>query len=551
MKLGRAAATRNTVFFVVNSNAVSNSRNDILTGERSTTCHVAIFTGDVGFSMTEPTQSPEQPSSLRSQTARGVAWMILFKLAARSLSFVSTLILVRLLAPEDFGLVAMAMVFIAIMDTISWFSFDVVLIQNQSASRDDYDTAWTFNVLFKTVAALVLLVIAFPAAAYYDEPRVTLLIAILGGAQFVSGFENIGIVNFRKRMEFDKEFRFMFLCKLIGFLVTVPLAFLLRNYWALIAGQVASKVVAVILSYTMDSYRPRFCLRSSRGLFNFSKWLMIGNICGSIRLHATELIIGRLSGARALGLFTVSHELSNTPTTELIAPINRAVFPAYARIADNLASLRSGYLKVISVIALIALPAALGIAATAPLLVPVALGEQWLAAIPLFIVLAFNGALIAMQTNIGSVFLALGRPKVLAGLQAANLVVVVASVIPATHRAGINGAALAFLASTLLLTPLTFALLFNAIKLKLKDYLAVIWRPVVCALAMYFGVSALSAVLLDNTNGVATLTSLLAAIVAGVGLYTALVSVMWWLSGRPDGAESYLLETVTARLRRA
>ncbi|MEO1574468.1 MAG: lipopolysaccharide biosynthesis protein [Pseudomonadota bacterium] len=500
--------------------------------------------------MTESEQSSQRQPSLRSQTARGVAWMMLFKLAVRSLSLVSTLILVRLLAPQDFGLVAMAMVFIAIMDTFSWFSFDVVLIQNQDAGRDEYDTAWTFNVIFKTVSAIVLLLAAYPAALYYDESRVTALVMILGGAQFLSGFENIGVVNFRKRMEFDKEFRFMFLCKLAGFLVTVPLAFLLRNYWALIAGQVANKVVAVTLSYTMDAYRPRFSLKAWRGLFNFSKWLMIGNICGAIRLRATELIIGRLSGAKALGFFNVSLELSNTPTTELIAPINRAVFPAYARISDNLASLRSGYLKVIAVIALIAMPAGMGIAATAPLLVPVALGEQWLPTIPLFVVLAFNGVLNAMQTNIGSVFLALGRPKVLAMLQALNLTAVVASVIPATQRAGIEGAALAFLGATLLLTPLTFLLLFREIQLRLREFLAVLWRAMVGAAVMYGATVWMTQTLITRAHGETTLTGLAVAVLFGAVLYTTIVACLWIFSGKPDGAESFVLESVTARLKR-
>ena len=500
--------------------------------------------------MTQTPESDERQPSLGSQTARGVAWMMLFKLAVRSLSFVSTLILVRLLSPQDFGLVAMAMVFIAIMDTFSWFSFDVVLIQNQNASRDEYDTAWTFNVLFKTASALILLLLAYPAAWYYDESRVTALVAILGAAQFLSGFENIGIVNFRKRMEFDKEFRFMFLCKLAGFLVTVPLAFLLRNYWALIAGQVANRVVAVSLSYSMDAYRPRFSLKAWRGLFHFSKWLMIGNICGAIRLRATELIIGRVSGARDLGFFNVSLELSNTPTTELIAPINRAVFPAYARISDDLASLRRGYLKVIAVIALIAIPAGLGIAATAPLIVPVALGEQWLPAVPLFVVLAFNGVLNAMQTNIGSVFLALGRPKVLAMLQALSLMAVLASVIPATLHHGIQGAALAFLGATLLFAPLTFALLFREIKLRPSAFLAVLWRAMVGSGVMYSATSAIVTRLIARSNGIATFGDLALSVAAGATLYTLTVTVLWWLSGRPDGAESFVLDSLRARLRR-
>lgn len=498
--------------------------------------------------MNQTPESAKGNPSLRSQTARGVAWMMLLKLAVRSLSFVSTLILVRLLSPEDFGIVGMAMVFIAIMDTISWLSFDVVLIQKQQAGRAEYDTAWTFTVLFKTLSACILLLLAKPAANYYNEPAVALLIAVLAGAQFISGFENIGIVNFRKRMQFDREFRFMLLAKIAGFVVTIPLAFALRNYWALIVGQVVMKIVTVVLSFTMESYRPRFSLAARHALFDFSKWLMLGNICGALRLRATELVIGRYTGAKALGFFSVSLELSNTPTTELIAPINRAVFPAYARISDNMGALRAGYLKVIAVIALIAIPAGLGIAATAPLIVPVALGEQWLPAIPLFIILAFNGVLNALQTNIGSVFLAIGKPRVLALLQAASLVIVLASVSWATINYGIHGAALAFLGSTLLLTPVTFSIFFRTINLHPLEFVKALWRAVTGAAVMYLVTQQVVQWLIDRANGIATLTHLMIAVACGAITYVVVVLLAWLLSGRPPGAESFILESLQARL---
>ena len=498
--------------------------------------------------MKQTPESAKGNSSLRSQTARGVAWMMLLKLAIRSLSFISTLVLVRLLSPEDFGIVGMAMVFIAIMDTFSWLSFDVVLIQNQRAGRAEYDTAWTFNVLFKTLSAVVLLILAQPAARYYNEPGVAALIAVLAAAQFISGFENIGVVNFRKRMEFDREFRFMLLSKVSGFVVTLPLAFALRNYWALIAGQVVMKIAAVVLSFTMDSYRPRLSLAARHALFDFSKWLMLGNICGALRLRVTELLIGRYTGAKALGFFSVSLELSNTPTTELIAPINRAVFPAYAKISNDMDALRAGYLKVIAVIALIAIPAGLGIAATAPLIVPVALGEQWLPAIPLFVVLAFNGVLNALQTNIGSVFLAIGQPRVLALLQAASLVIVLASVSYATVNYGIHGAALAFLGSTLLLTPVTFTIFFRTINLHPFEFIRSLWRAVTGAVVMYLVTQQVVGLLLERNHGIATLTHLLIAVMCGALTYVAVVLLAWLMCRRPQGAESFVLESLLARV---
>lgn len=500
--------------------------------------------------MSESSAPDSSGPSLRSQTARAVGWMMILKLAMRSLSLVSTLILVRLLSPQDFGLVAMAMVLIAMMDLISWMSLDVVLIHNQSAERKHYDTAWTFNVLFKSASAVILIALAHPAALYYDETRVSTLILVLAAAQFLSGFENIGIVNFRKNMQFDREFKFMFLRKLAGFLVTVPLAFLLRNYWALIIGQVFSKVFGLVASYVMESYRPRFSLAARGEIFSFSKWMMLTNIIHAIRLRAAELIVGRIEGARELGFFNISAEISNTPTTELVAPINRAVFPAYAKISDKLTSLRSGYLSVIAVIALVATPAGMGIAATAELLVPVALGEAWLSTIPLFAILATNGVVVALQTNIASAYMALGKPHIVTAINAAYLVVLLSSTIPATMHFGVEGAAWSFLGTSLLLAPVAYGVMFRTIQLPVQTFLANMWRPIVSAAVMFVATRAFVGWLLDLQDGAARLVDLLLAVGFGAALYTGLILLLWQLSGRPQGAESYVIDTVVGRLRR-
>jgi len=167
--------------------------------------------------------------------------MVLCKLVERGLGLVSTIILARLLLPQDFGLVAMAMSLVAGLELMGAFSFDIALIQNQNAERRHYDTVWTFNALFAAFCALALLVLAKPAAQVCQEHRLENITYVLAFATLVGGFENIGIVFFRKELTFAKEFRFMLRKRLVGFFVTIPLAFTLESYWALVAGIVAMK----------------------------------------------------------------------------------------------------------------------------------------------------------------------------------------------------------------------------------------------------------------------------------------------------------------------
>ena len=134
-------------------------------------------------------------TDLQRRMAAGAAWMILFRLTERSIGFISTLILARLLVPDDFGLVAMATSILAALELLGAFSFDMALIQNQAATRKHYDTAWTFEVLFGVIKCALLLALSVPAAAFYGEPRITAVMQVLALCTLLQGFDNIGVVE--------------------------------------------------------------------------------------------------------------------------------------------------------------------------------------------------------------------------------------------------------------------------------------------------------------------------------------------------------------------
>ena len=142
-----------------------------------------------------------------------------------------------------------------------------------------------------------------------------------------------------------------------------------------------------------------------------------------------------------LGIFTVSVELSQMPTSELVAPINRAVFPAYAQISGELPRLQQSYIDVVGMIALLAIPAAVGLATLADVVVPVILGPKWVAAVPLIRILGIAGAITTLETNIGAAYLALGRPEILTKLYGFYVALLVVLLVPFTYQWGVMGAA--------------------------------------------------------------------------------------------------------------
>ena len=481
--------------------------------------------------------------NINRKMATGALWMVFFKLAERSLGLISTIILARLLVPNDFGLVAMATSFIAVLELLSAFSFDIALIhKKQEATRHHYDTAWTFNVSFGVISALILLALANPAAAFYNEPRLDSVMYVLALGSLVNGFENIGIIAFRKELEFRKDFYFLLSKKLVSFAVTVPLAFVLRNYWALVAGMLTGRIIGVLLSYYVHPYRPRLSLRARHELLHFSKWLFFNNIITFLNFRSPDFIIGKISGAKALGLYTIAHEISNLPTTELVAPINRAVFPAYAKMSHDMSILRQGYLNVIAIIALFALPIGTGIAAISELAVAVFLGDKWLDAASIISILAFYGITISLLTNSGSVLMAAGKPQYITAVGGINIAVLIPVIIIATMKYGVLGTAWGYLGTTLvILLPVTYITLFRLIHLKIRKFLAMIWRPASATAIMYFAVQSY----LSHTEIPASIPDkisvMLIAILLGVLVYTGLIIILWLMSSRPAGAESYIL----------
>lgn len=482
--------------------------------------------------------------------ARGVMWTSTARLVVRGLGLVSTFVLARLLEPADFGLVALAATVVALAELIRAFSFDAALIQDQQTTDDEYNTAWTLNVLLATGIGLVLALSSPLAAMLYRDPRITGVLLVLASSFVVTGFANTGTVNFRKHMDFRRDFTLMVVQKLGGFFVTLTLAFSLRSYWALAYGTLLSSVIGVLLSYWMHPFRPRFSLKSHGKLVGFSKWMLLSNFAAFLRDRTSQAMLGRFGTAQAVGVLTIAYEIAGMVTSELVAPINRAVQPGYAKLAANATALREGFTRVLAFIALFAFPAALGLAALAQPAVDLFLGEKWHAVGPIVQILAFAGAINAALTNSVSVYLAIGKPNVIALMAAIHTVFLVPMLAVGVLWYGASGAAWAHLLNMgLVAAPSTYYLLVRRTPITVGDIADPLWRPIIAAGIMYLAVRELCLMLAPRTAGQELLT-VAAGILTGVAVYLVSILALWRGARCPDGAERILVERARALLRK-
>lgn len=485
-------------------------------------------------------------SSSSVSVARGAVLVVGMRWTDRLIGIVSTLILARLLIPDDFGIVAMASLVVVLIDTLLDLGVNVALVQNREASRDDFDTAWTLRLLQSALAALLIACFGAPLAAeYFNDPRVTDVLRVMAVAVLLGGFENIGIVTFQKNMEFGRDFRFFFLRRVAGFIVTIALAFWLRSYWAMVLGALAGRIVGVGLSYALHEFRPSFSLVKLSSLWSFSQWILLRNLGNYGAQQTDKLLVGRRNDASTLGAYSLADEISAMPTGEVLMPLGRVLFPAFVRVLDRPEELRRAFCLALGVQTLIALPFGVGLALVAPIAVPLLLGDQWLIAVPFVQLLALVNVATALSHSSGYLLLALGKVRLQALLswgQFALLLVVTLLIFPAGGAENIAGIRLVIsIAAMIALLILTL----NAVRmLKYMDIITQTWRPILATSSM---VGLL--LMLNLPSDWPLVLQLMVEIVLGAAVYGTLILLLWRGGSNSESAESYLLNTLRIKER--
>src|SRR3984957_13616569 len=355
--------------------------------------------------------APTPEPSLTSRVARGTGWVMAGRIVSRNLGLLSTLVLVRLLRPEDFGLVTLATGFVNTIDSLSAIGVQDALVRDVAPDRDRYDTAFCLNVLRGVPPARILAGLAWPIASFFSDPRLSNVMFALALMMLIGSFGNIGLVQIRRELEFQREFKLFVAIRAVSILTTIALGFIWPDYWAFVSGLLLGRIIAVAISYSMAPYWPRFSLRSWRYLIGFSFWTWLGTMLNQVKDRGDSIIIGRMLGTAQFGVFSVGQELGALPVTEVIEPMGRALFSGFALLHRTEESPRTLYLRAVATVMMLILPAGFGISMVADPMVRAVLGEQWLSVLPVIQVVAIISPL-SVFGSVSSTFLtAGGRPR--------------------------------------------------------------------------------------------------------------------------------------------
>ena len=429
------------------------------------------------------------------------------------------------------------MIFISFLTLLGNFDFETVLIQHPEPTENHYHTAWTLNAAYFTLAALALSLSAPYLATYYDIPQLSNIIYVLSIGFVAKGLASVKIIDFQKHFEFHKETLLRTSVKIIGFIATISSAFILHNYWSLLIGVLATQTSYLVISYLIAPYKPRLKFTYVKELFGFSSWLMIANFINFINTKSVELIIGKTLGTGPLGIYTVGESSAGMATQELTATVNRAAYPGYTKISNARHELKAVTLRIMSVIAAIAFPAALGFYSVALPFVMAVLGERWLAAVPVLEIIAIVGLVNSLQSNVMYVLFALRRPRLHTLVSALKAIALLPLIYIFSVNYGIQGAALAVLIGSALQLPVNMYFLRKLLEIRVREWISICWRPGFSAIAMTAALHFLLNPYKDSLAEETAFILLFFMIAVGGLVYTLLLGTLWVFSGRPDGFE--------------
>jgi O-antigen/teichoic acid export membrane protein len=477
---------------------------------------------------------------------KGAFIYVMMRWMDRLVGFISTLILARWLVPADFGIIAMISLVIGIAEVLLDLGVNVALIQNRAATQAHYNTAWTLRLMQACGTILIVSLAAPYAGEYFHDPRVVPVLRIACLGTLFAALENIGVVNFQKDLRADLDFMLTFAKRIVGFTATVILAWIFRSYWALVFATLIGRATGMVLSYLMHPMRPRLSLEKFGEIFGVSQWMLINSVGNYINVNLHKTLVGRWTNATMMGGYTLSDEISSMPSTEILAPLNRILFPTFVRAKNDPVELKRNFMLAQSLQCLIAIPASLGLALVAKPAVQVLLGEKWMMVVPFVQILALTNIVQAISTSTSYILLSLGKNRNATVTTWTQVVLFAAiALLFMDHPQAL---ALAWLRLGCVVSGLLVALFILTRTMRnvsLFDMLRNVFRPLLGALAMACVIH-----LVEPWMPAAPSLHLIIVIAVGALSYVVTVLGAWLVAGRPQGAESWLLEKIVGVLKR-
>lgn len=338
--------------------------------------------------------------NINTATLNGFIWSFVENFSKQGVNFVIGIVLARLLLPEEFGLVGMITVFIAISTSFINSGFSQALIRKKTCSDVDYSTVFYFNLLTAIFFVIVLYFSAPSVAAFFDEP---VLVDILRVISIVLIFDSLSMVQrtqLTKRIDFKLQTKLTVISDTISGIVAIVMAYSGFGVWSLVARQIVAKLLYTALIWFYSKWMPLliFSKDSFNELFGFGSKLLISGLLNTVFQNIYLIVIGKYFSASQLGFYTRADQFKKLPSNNINITIQRVSYPIMAKLQDDPVQLRAMFRKILRVTMFITFVLMMGLGAIADSMILVLLGEKWVESIIYLQLLVFSGMFYPMQS---------------------------------------------------------------------------------------------------------------------------------------------------------
>jgi O-antigen/teichoic acid export membrane protein len=390
-------------------------------------------------------------SPLRNKVVDGVAWNLAQRMGAAGVTFLVTLVLARMLLPADFGLLAMIAMFIAIANSLMDSGFMQALIRKPGATETDYTTAFYANMAMGCAAYLCLFASAPHIAAFYEEPRLVLLIRATGVVIPVNATKLVQAARLTRQMDFKAQLQRVIPANVLSGVVAIFLAVAGMGVWALIVQIVLTALISSALYWYWSGWHPvgRFSWVSFREMYGFGYKMFLSGLLETTWQNAYVAVIAKVFTATIAGHYFLANKIKDLLLQQIVGSIQSVTYPALALVQDDPVRLREALRRILRMISFVLFPVLLFSAAMAGPLFSEVLDRKWLPAAPYFQLLCLAGILYPMHSVNLNVLKVAGRSDIFLYLDVFKKAVG-ALVLLLTYRHGVIAILLGQIASSLL-----------------------------------------------------------------------------------------------------
>ena len=374
-------------------------------------------------------------TDLKQKTFSGFIWRLAERVCAQVVTFVVTVILARILMPEEFGLIAIVNVFVAVADVLITSVFSVALIQKKEADDVDFSSAFYASLLMAVVLYVIVFFCAPLISRLYKNDLLTLIIRVTGIKFFISAVNSVQQAFVSRKMIFKKFFFATFFGTVVSGVVGIALALKGAGLWALVAQLLTNPFIDTIILFITVRWYPKFLFSFERlkSLFNYGWKIMCSYLAGTFFNRLSSLVIGARYSASQLGYYNRGESLPNLVTNNISATLESVLFPAISKYQDDREKMKSSVRRSVSLANYVLMPLLFGLAAVADHFVLLLFGEKWSMAIPFVQIFCLQGITLLLSNINLLVIKACGRSDILLGIEFIKKPVLFAVVILAAR----------------------------------------------------------------------------------------------------------------------